>query len=139
MTSHDSLSHLEPDDVASNHNSDALNQISDDVDERSPYVDVLIALSCPGENWEEEGEGGERGEEKKDKGSDRREEGSRGEGGIQRKNLDGRGRRRERRDEGKRETLREKRREEEKIKIKKEQKVNRGEEHTIFWSRILFP
>ena len=47
MTSHDSLSHLEPDDVTSNHNSNALNQISDDVDECSPHVDVLIALSCP--------------------------------------------------------------------------------------------
>ena len=49
MTAHDSLSHLEPDDIASNHDSDALNQISDDVDERSPHVDVLIALSCLGE------------------------------------------------------------------------------------------
>ena len=49
MTSHDSLSHLEPDDVASNDNSDALDEISDDMDERSPHVDVLIALSCQGE------------------------------------------------------------------------------------------
>ena len=62
MTSHDSLSHLEPDDVASNHNSDALNQISDDVDERSPHVDVLIALSCPGEKL-----GRGRREEKEEK------------------------------------------------------------------------
>ena len=46
MTSHDSSSHLEPDDVASNHNSDALNEISDDMDERSPHIDVLITLSC---------------------------------------------------------------------------------------------
>ena len=45
MTSHDSSSHLEPDDVASNHNSNALNEISDDMDECSPHVDVLITLS----------------------------------------------------------------------------------------------
>ena len=46
MTSHDSSSHLEPDDVASNHNSDALNEISDNVDECGPHVDVLIVFSC---------------------------------------------------------------------------------------------
>ena len=49
MTSHDitydSSSHPEPDDVASNYDSDALNKISNDVDERSPHIDVLIVLN----------------------------------------------------------------------------------------------
>ena len=45
MTSHDSSSHLEPDDVASNYDSNTLKEITDDMDERSPHVDVLFFLS----------------------------------------------------------------------------------------------
>ena len=66
MTSHDTMSHLEPDDVASNHNSDALNEISDNVDERGPHVDVLIVLNLRSRPIMERGEEGgkERREEK---------------------------------------------------------------------------
>ena len=67
MTSRDSLSHLEPDDITSNHNSNALNKISDDVDERSPHVDILIVVNLmfAGFSWirlivERGGEEGER-------------------------------------------------------------------------------
>ena len=45
MTSRHSLSHLEPDDVASNYDSNTLKKIADDVDERSPHIDVLFFLS----------------------------------------------------------------------------------------------
>ena len=66
MTSHDPMSHLEPDDIASNHNSNTLNEISDNVDERSPHVDVLIVLNLRGRPIVERG--GEKG------GKERREE-----------------------------------------------------------------
>ena len=67
MTSHDPMSHLEPDDIASNHNSNTLNEISDNVDERSPHVDVLIILNCGERRREERGRKGgeERGKEEK--------------------------------------------------------------------------
>ena len=83
MTSHDSSSHFEPDDVASNHNSDALNEISDNVDERGPHVDVLIILNLRSRPIVERG--GEEG------GKERREERGREEKVLEEKNKTGEG------------------------------------------------